>query len=187
MSAPEAMTALWKSLALCLFVTACGGDVSSDARDVDAGAEAGVPDAEPEAAQPVDPCADVPCGGPCATCSARECFKGLCNEQGECLPGIPILQCPECDTDADCPQPPPTCFTCPDGVKTWCPQQVCDSNQCVEVVPDCGPSPGYQPCKDVCPVCSLCDPADPDCVEPPGTRHCQTDGTCTPGYVPCPF
>ena len=34
--------------------------------------------------------------------------------------------------------------------------------------------------------CTLCDPEDADCVEPPGEKHCRSDGACVAAqYHPC--
>lgn len=48
---------------------------------------------------------------------------------------------------------------------------------------------GYAPCDDkACgEVCTVCPPGDPDCVEVPGRKACDTRGECI-GAVPvlCP-
>ena len=34
--------------------------------------------------------------------------------------------------------------------------------------------------------CTLCDPADPGCMEPPGLKACDFLGLCAPLPVACP-
>ena len=48
--------------------------------------------------------------------------------------------------------------------------------------------PPWQPCAGrACnEACHLCDPADPQCVEPPEPHRCDAHGECTPHSVTCP-
>jgi hypothetical protein len=48
--------------------------------------------------------------------------------------------------------------------------------------------PAWEPCAGrVCnEACHVCDPTDPQCVEPPEAHRCDAHGECTPHSVTCP-
>jgi hypothetical protein len=51
--------------------------------------------------------------------------------------------------------------------------------------PECAPP--YQPCagKACGENCTICNPADPDCVETAVVKYCTADGSCTPSAPDC--
>jgi hypothetical protein len=89
-----------------------------------------------------------------------------------------------CRSDSDCPQPGAPCTECSDG-SVACPEVDCVRRRCVYSFPQCPPP--YDPCADkACgDLCTICDPADPDCVETAVVKLCQPDGGCSPNVPIC--
>lgn len=89
-----------------------------------------------------------------------------------------------CRTSVDCPAPGAPCVQCSDGT-TACPEVSCVNRRCVYDFPEC---PSYQACagKSCGDSCTICDPADPNCVESAELKYCQADNTCSGLQPECP-
>lgn len=188
---------VWTSSILATWIVACSasgeygpnepilGIDAPDASAFDANINADVDASTP------NPCEGKTCGDVCQCDDYTDLcrvtyYNGVCLPNGQCVdPSLPhACQCSEA---SDCPTLS-ICYACPSGDMA-CVDAQCLSGRCKLYPPDCGPSPGYDPCpnKETCsgPPCVLCDPAKPDCIEPPGDRTCKWSG-CTEGYLPCP-
>jgi len=129
-------------------------------------------------------CASKICGQTC-TCPSCQGGIGFCAPSGSCQPPRPYCGC---QVAADCPQPPPVCYRCPDG-SMFCPAAECRGGICLITQDNCAPFPGYAPCagKGCNDECTLCPPDATDCEEPPVARFCGTDpDQCSPGTVCAP-
>jgi hypothetical protein len=108
------------------------------------------------------------------------------NEESDPAPAIATqeLRGGICRRDSDCPQPGAPCVECSDG-SFACPAVECVRRRCVYSFPQCPPP--YEPCagKACGDSCTVCDPADPDCVETDVLKFCQPDGACSPLQPTC--
>lgn len=188
------------SIALLATAAGCGGNVDDDNAaggssggkgGVAAGGSSGGKGGTSGTAGGASPCAGKKCGESCSLCTAGSsgCQQGRCDMSGECTNALVL--CVACEEASDCPPPPPVCSECPDGI-TWCAGVECEFGACVPFAPDCGPSPGYDPCAGghCGSPCQLCNPILSSCIEPPGSRRCfplqGNEHECKLGVPACP-
>ncbi len=136
-----------------------------------------------------DPCQNKLCGETCTICDPTDpnCVEAqvvrYCDSSGLCGDAFPRCDAPvDCTTDADCPQVE-ACAPCPEGGNS-CPTSVCIDGQCVVSWDGCGQ---YDPCAGkVCgEECTVCDPTDPDCVQPTVLMYCDQNGACGMNFPSC--
>lgn len=135
------------------------------------------------------PCDGKKCGETCSPCDPADpnCVAPgvmmYCDAAGTCGMAFPTCQ-QQCASDADCPQMGMPCITCPDNSQA-CPTSACIEGQCAYAVPGC--KGGYNSCagKSCGALCTVCDPADPTCVETGIVKFCTAEGTCGPLMPSC--
>ena len=142
------------------------------------------------------------CEPDCIDLSVSECEAAGC----ELFMAFPYDEAEECHLDEEMPafcmaepeivcgwQGYPVILTEPDGT-TWYVDWSCftipDGWSMVEVpdgTPECGEESEYDPCEDKScgEECTLCDPADPDCVETGESKFCNMDGVCEATIPDC--
>ena len=126
-----------------------------------------------------EPCLGKDCGDACTVCDPNDpdCFETqvlkACDSMGQCVTESPdLLMCEGGGTGGECidgEMKMVDCNTCSCMGGYW----ACSEIGCE----------GYEPClgKACGDACTLCDPADPDCVEDQVTKACNSEGVCEPG------
>ena len=143
-------------------------------------------------------CAGKACGDACSLCNGRpNCFETAvlkqCNERGRCSsrPAVcggavdagpaPYQPCggKSCgDTCQICPPGDPNCFET--AVVKFCHADgACSASPPACIPPP--PPPPYDACggKACGDLCTLCDPADPNCFETAVVKQCDARGACS--------
>ena len=117
------------------------------------------------------------CADGTTSCPTTDCV------QGQCVATWPDCPAAECTVPEDCPAIGAPCQVCPDG-SSACPTSDCVNGQCVGSFPSC---PGYDPCAGkLCgEPCTICDPADPNCVQPAVEMYCDDLAQCTMNFPLC--
>lgn len=160
---------------------------------------------DPDCDTSYDPCAGLACGESCTLCDPADpdCFETAvvkqCQSDGTC--SADVAQCSDPDPDPDPDYDPceglacgDTCTLCdpadPDCYETAVVKLCQSDGTCAAEVPQCSdpdPDPDYDPCdgKTCGDSCTICDPADPNCVETAVLKVCQADGTCSATQPQC--
>jgi hypothetical protein len=185
----------WFGFALVLGLAACSGDGVSGQKD------------NLERSDDYAPCAEKACGDVCQVCDPddADCVETAelktCDAEGQCVPASEAATCgaPNDDhqpcADKSCGD---TCQVCaptdPECVEDAALKACNADGQCVPHADDLCEGPGgYEPCAGKAPgdQCTVCDPADAECVETDEVKVCSDSGQCSaltenPGeYDPC--
>ena len=128
-----------------------------------------------------EPCGGKSCGDSCRICdpAALDCAETMeeksCQTDGSCSG-----QAPECEDSPSCENvfceaSMGACFECADGSYA-CPSSECIEGECYASAAVC-----YEPCagKSCGDSCSICDPADLDCMETMEMKYCDSNGGCS--------
>ena len=138
------------------------------------------------------PCALKACGDTCTLCAPTDgdCVETdeakACNENRQCVAEA-TLTCDDSQPYAPCADKPcgESCQEC-DPAASDCTEtsedKACNlDGECVSSTEAiCEEPPPYEPCggKSCGDMCTLCDPADPDCAEDAVIKACNPEGQC---------
>ena len=138
------------------------------------------------------PCALKACGDTCTLCAPTDgdCVETdeakACNENRQCVAEA-TLTCDDSQPYAPCADKPcgESCQECDPAASDCtetCEDIACNlDGECVSSTEAiCEEPPPYEPCggKSCGDMCTICDPADPDCVETMEIKACNPDGQC---------